>query len=152
MKLGWTKAYNRRDDFATARWHDGETIPVAPLAEASAARPQSHSGFKGIIQAPELLRLACRDEVELRRVMRIRRHWNVRKGPFTRTDLARLPARGWSALVQAWLKPVRCCSASHSSLARLDDIVVSHAAPGRGVGPRLDSYERCFANRYISGM
>src|SRR5712691_6814486 len=56
--------------------------------------------FKGVVQAPELLALAMRDDIESRLVSRRRGAWRMRHGPFTRTELARLPGRNWTILVQ----------------------------------------------------
>jgi 50S ribosomal protein L16 3-hydroxylase len=102
--------------------------------------------FKGIIQATELLRLAQRDDVESRWVERSGRRWVLRHGPFTRAQIARAPARRWTLLVQG----VNLHHAGADALlqrfaflpyARLDDLMVSYAAPGGGVGPHLDSYD-----------
>lgn len=103
-------------------------------------------GFKGLAQAPELLALAERDDVESRLVSRGRGAWQLRHGPFARADLARLPQKNWTLLVQglnlvlpeadALLRRFRFLP-----YARLDDVMVSHAATGGGVGPHLDSYD-----------
>ena len=53
-------------------------------------------GFKGMVQAPELFALAARSDVESRLVRRQGRAWKLRHGPFSRTELARLPKSGWT--------------------------------------------------------
>jgi 50S ribosomal protein L16 3-hydroxylase len=103
-------------------------------------------GLKGVVQAPELLALAGRSDVESRLVWRRRGAWRMRHGPFSRTELARLPKRNWTILVQglnfespaadALLKRFRFIP-----YARLDDVMVSYAVPGGGVGPHFDSYD-----------
>jgi 50S ribosomal protein L16 3-hydroxylase len=102
--------------------------------------------FKGILQPTELLRLAQRDDVESRWVARDGGRWLLRHGPFTRTDLARAPARAWTLLVQG----VNLVDARADALlqrfafvphARLDDLMVSYAVPAGGVGPHRDSYD-----------
>jgi len=67
-------------------------------------------------------------------------------GPFRRADFKSLPERNWTLLVQG----VNLVSAPADRLlrrfaflpfARLDDLMVSYAAPGGGVGPHVDSYD-----------
>ncbi len=107
-----------------------------------AARP----GFAGLFTAAELKALALRDDVESRLVVRDGAHWSFAQGPFRRSDFRRLPARDWTLLVQG----VNLHSAPADALlrefaflpyARLDDLMVSYAAPGGGVGPHFDSYD-----------
>src|SRR5688500_5002791 len=47
-----------------------------------------------------LIELARRDDVESRLVRREGKRWSVEHGPFPRRRLERLPAQGWSLLVQ----------------------------------------------------
>src|SRR5262249_51650906 len=56
-------------------------------------------GFKGPVQAPELLALAERSDVESRVVRRNRGKWSVSEGPFSRSELGRMPRSGWTILV-----------------------------------------------------
>src|SRR5258708_16847084 len=49
------------------------------------------TGFKGVVQAPELLALSLRDAVESRLVCRRRGACHMQQGPFSRTQIARLP-------------------------------------------------------------
>ena len=90
--------------------------------------------------------LAQRDDVESRLVTRIGRRWTFAHGPFRRAELARLPARDWTLLIQG--ANLHCASAdallrrfTFLPYARLDDLMVSLAAPGGGVGPHFDSYD-----------
>lgn len=89
---------------------------------------------------------ATRDDVESRLVMRTRGRWSVEHGPFRRAQLIGLPSRGWSLLVQG----VEQLHVEGAALlqrfafvphARLDDLMVSYAPPGGGVGPHFDSYD-----------
>jgi 50S ribosomal protein L16 3-hydroxylase len=102
--------------------------------------------FRGIVAAPELFALACRDDVESRLVVRERGRWSLAQGPFRRSDFNAMPARDWTLLVQG----VNLHLAAGDELlrrfafipyARLDDLMVSYAAPGGGVGPHTDSYD-----------
>src|SRR3989442_12639822 len=102
--------------------------------------------FKGVVQAPELFALAMRNDIESRLVWRRNGAWQLREGPFSRTELARLPETGWTLLVQGLNLELSAADAllrrfrvlSH---ARPDEGMVSHAAPGRGVGPPPDSFD-----------
>jgi 50S ribosomal protein L16 3-hydroxylase len=100
----------------------------------------------GLLTPDELFRLAARDDVQTRLVTRFRRRWQVAHGPFTRRELARLPARDWTLLVQGvnhFLPQADELLRRFSFLpyARLDDVMVSYAPPGGGVGPHFDSYD-----------
>lgn len=104
------------------------------------------SDFKGVVQAPELFALAARDEIEARLVQRRGRAWRMYRGPFSRTELARLPARNWTLLVQGVNLALPAADAllrrfAFLPYARLDDLMVSYAVAGGGVGPHFDSYD-----------
>ncbi len=103
-------------------------------------------GFKGLVQAPELLALATRDDIESRLVWRQRDAWHLRHGPFSRGELMRLPKRNWTLLVQGLNLELSAADAllrrfRFLPYSRLDDVMVSYAAPGGGVGPHFDSYD-----------
>ncbi len=89
---------------------------------------------------------AERDDVEARLVMRHRGRWSVQQGPFRRAQFKRLPARGWTLLVQG-VEQIHAAGAallqrfSFIPHARLDDLMVSYAPAGGGVGPHFDSYD-----------
>jgi 50S ribosomal protein L16 3-hydroxylase len=103
-------------------------------------------GFRGVIEKRALFDLASRDEVESRLVERRGRHWSVLHGPLKKSNLRKAGARNWSLLVNG----VNHHSAAAEALlrrfafipqARIDDLMVSYAAPGGGVGPHFDSYD-----------
>lgn len=103
-------------------------------------------GFTGPFAKADLFALACRDDVESRLVVRSGKGWSVDHGPFTPKALASLPARSWTLLVQGTnLVDARADALMRRfdflPFARLDDVMVSYAAPGGGVGPHLDSYD-----------
>jgi 50S ribosomal protein L16 3-hydroxylase len=98
------------------------------------------------ITRDRLFALAAREDVESRIVTRTRSRWQVRHGPFDAGMLERLPVRGWTLLVQGadLAVPEAAKLAQKFSFipyARFDDIMVSYAAPGGGVGPHFDSYD-----------
>ena len=103
-------------------------------------------GFTGVITRDELFALAGRDDVSSRLVQKARNHYSLDHGPFRRSALARLPRRNWTLLVQG----INLHSDAADGLlrrfpfiphARLDDVMVSYATPGGGVGPHYDSYD-----------
>jgi 50S ribosomal protein L16 3-hydroxylase len=103
-------------------------------------------GFSGVLTPAQLLRLACRDDAQARLVIRNARRWGAHEGPFQRGFFRGLPARGWSVLVHEvdrFLPEARALLERFSFVpyARLDDLMVSYAVPGGGVGPHYDSYD-----------
>jgi 50S ribosomal protein L16 3-hydroxylase len=94
----------------------------------------------------QLFELAGREGVESRIVTHRRGRWQVRHGPFGRAELRRLPRSGWTLLVQGVDLELTAAARllrefSFVPYARLDDVMVSYAAPGGGVGPHFDSYD-----------
>lgn len=103
-------------------------------------------GFAGLLDFAAMSRLAQRDDCESRLVLRDGDRWTLEQGPFTAARLRRLPARGWTLLVQGL---EQFDGAARDLLARfdfmpasrLDDLMVSYAPDGDGVGPHFDSYD-----------
>ena len=99
--------------------------------------------FQDPVDAARLLGLARRDDVESRVVVRRGRRHDTSHGPFARL---RARPRDWTLLVSG----VNLHHAAADALlrrfsfipqARLDDVMVSYATPGGGVGPHVDSYD-----------
>jgi 50S ribosomal protein L16 3-hydroxylase len=102
--------------------------------------------FRGLLSWPDLRALALRDDVESRLIVREHGRWTLAAGPFRHGDLRGLPSRNWTLLVQGVNLHVAAADAllrrfSFLPYARLDDVMVSYAAPGGGVGPHFDSYD-----------
>ena len=102
--------------------------------------------FNGMITKSVLCTLAARDDVESRLVERKRRKYQVTHGPMARTRMPRAGAADWTLLVNG----VDHHNAIAEQLlrrfafipqARLDDVMVSYAVRGGGVGPHFDSYD-----------
>ena len=100
--------------------------------------------FRGLLGERALAALASRSDVESRIVQRRGRRWDVTHGPFQRG--LRLRQRDATLLVSG----VNLHLAAAERLlrrfdfipqARLDDVMVSYATPGGGVGPHVDSYD-----------
>jgi 50S ribosomal protein L16 3-hydroxylase len=103
-------------------------------------------GFAGPLTRAAVLRLAQSPELESRLVARSGSRWTLTQGPLTRAALAALPARNWTLLVQGLNHALPAADEllqrfDFIPYARLDDVMVSYAAPGGGVGPHLDSYD-----------
>lgn len=100
----------------------------------------------GMFTRTTLIALAGREDVESRLVTRAGGRWRVAHGPFRRRELAALPARGWTLLVQGvddQLPAARALMKRFDFIpyARQDDLMASVAPPGGGVGPHFDSYD-----------
>lgn len=107
---------------------------------------QAIEGFRGLLDPNALMRLAQRDDAESRLVIHRKSGWEVHHGPFAATAFTRLPKTGWSLLVQDVNHFLPCARQLLSRFdfaphARLDDLMVSYAPPGGGVGPHFDSYD-----------
>jgi|SRR5579862_7234342 len=103
-------------------------------------------GMRGVIEKRALFALAARTDIESRLVQRRGKKWQVARGPLSQSLLRRAGTRNWTLLVNgvnhhdAWAEQLLRCFAFVPQ-ARLDDVMVSYAAPGGGVGPHFDSYD-----------
>lgn len=94
----------------------------------------------------QLFKLASLDALSARLIQRDGRCWQVSHGPFKPRDLPATSLPRWTLLVQG---VDTCMPAARALLdhfrfvpeARLDDLMVSWASDGGGVGPHLDSYD-----------
>jgi 50S ribosomal protein L16 3-hydroxylase len=103
-------------------------------------------GFAPLLDRAELFGLAARDEVESRLVVQRGDDWRFRRGPLTRRSMPALSQPGWTLLVQGvdlHHAPAHDLLAQFRFVpqARLDDLMVSWASDGGGVGPHFDSYD-----------
>lgn len=107
---------------------------------------QAIAGFQPLLSRAELFKLAARQEVESRLVQHQASGWRMKQGPFGPRSLPALATPGWTLLVQGVDLHER---RAHELLqnfrfvpdARLDDLMVSFATAGGGVGPHFDSYD-----------
>jgi 50S ribosomal protein L16 3-hydroxylase len=107
---------------------------------------QALPGVTPPLSRAALFDLAGSDDVEARLVVRDADGWQVRQGPLPRRTLPPLSRPGWTLLVQGLDLHVPSAHALLSQFrfvpaARLDDLMVSWASPGGGVGPHIDSYD-----------
>jgi 50S ribosomal protein L16 3-hydroxylase len=105
--------------------------------------PNALPGFAGVIDKRSLARLAARDDVESRIVQRLGNRWKTAHGPFRNIKPSKI---NWTLLVSGVNLHVRAADEllrlfDFVPQARLDDVMVSYATPGGGVGPHVDSYD-----------
>lgn len=102
------------------------------------------------LSGDELAWLATQDDVESRLVFTERQvgrmHYRVEHGPFDERRLGALPGADWTLLVQDVEKHLPdfrkyCDQADFIPDWRIDDLMVSLAAPGGSVGPHRDNYD-----------
>jgi 50S ribosomal protein L16 3-hydroxylase len=107
---------------------------------------QAIPDFSGILSPDELAGLSCEEDVQSRLVIQQGGQWRLEHGPFAESRFAKLPERDWTLLVQSLnhhLPEAQQLMQQFSFLpyARLDDLMVSYAPDGGGVGPHFDSYD-----------
>ena len=107
---------------------------------------QAVPGMKPLLERAALFDLAGQEGVESRLIVRQGQDWQLKHGPFKRTALPKLSQPDWTLLVQGvdlhddnareLLERFRFIGD-----ARLDDLMISYASQGGGVGPHFDSYD-----------
>jgi 50S ribosomal protein L16 3-hydroxylase len=103
-------------------------------------------GFVPCVGRADLVALAGEEGVESRLIVDSPKGWNMKSGPFSRRSLPPFSQKKWTFLVQgvdlhdegvnALLQQFRFVPD-----ARLDDVMISYATDGGGVGPHFDSYD-----------
>ena len=105
---------------------------------------QAIPGFKALFTPDELFEMATRDDVESRLICFFDQHWDMQNGPINKIPLKQ--KKDWTLLVQG----VNLHQEKADELlrqfrfapdARLDDLMISYAREGGGVGPHFDSYD-----------
>ena len=106
------------------------------------------AGFETPVQPEDLAGLAC-EEGALARIVshdRATDGWELRTGPFNEEDFPGMPDHDWTLLVQdvdKWDADVRALVDNFGFLPRwrMDDVMISFAATGGGVGAHVDQYD-----------
>jgi 50S ribosomal protein L16 3-hydroxylase len=98
------------------------------------------------LEPDELAGLACEDGVEARLVVQTGDGWDVKHGPFEEMRFGKLDDRPWTLLVQAVDHHVPDVAALIAPFRfipnwRIDDVMVSYATDGGGVGSHFDQYD-----------
>jgi len=110
---------------------------------------QALPGFKPLLQRAKLFELAADEDVQSRLVVQEPGRspgWRLAHGPLARKTLPPLKQPGWTLLVQGvdlQNEPVHALMNQFRFVpdARLDDVMISYATDGGGVGPHIDSYD-----------
>ncbi len=105
---------------------------------------QGFAQFEDLISPNDLAGLACEEEVESRLVYKKDGQWQAEVGPFESYE--RFGKEGWTLVVQAvnhWSPEVAELVKPFAFIPkwRLDDVMISYATPGGGVGPHIDLYD-----------
>jgi 50S ribosomal protein L16 3-hydroxylase len=107
---------------------------------------QAIAGFKPCVDRAGLVALAGQPEVESRLIVHGDQGWKMKHGPLPRRSLPPFSQKKWTFLVQG-------VDLHHDGVhqlmqqfrfvpdARLDDLMISYASDGGGVGPHFDSYD-----------
>ncbi|MEN1940597.1 cupin domain-containing protein [Luteimonas sp. MJ246] len=105
-------------------------------------------GYVSPIAPEDLAGLACEDGVLARIIEHDRAAdaWTVRQGPFPEDVFPAMPRQDWTLLVQdvdKWDSDIAGLLQHFGFLPRwrLDDVMVSFAAPGGSVGAHVDQYD-----------
>jgi 50S ribosomal protein L16 3-hydroxylase len=107
---------------------------------------QALPGVRPPVSRVEAFALSARDDVESRLVRQQGDRWSLRRGPLPRRALPPVAQPGWTVLVQGLDLHVPAARDLLDRFrfipeARLDDLMLSWASDGGGVGPHLDSYD-----------
>lgn len=123
------------DQFMKRHWHKKPLLIRQGLPD-----------FQPLLDRKSLLDMAAQEGVESRLVVRKPQGWTLKHGPFLRTALPPFKQKAWTLLVQGmdlhdeavhqWMQQFRFIPD-----ARLDDVMISFATDGGGVGPHFDSYD-----------
>lgn len=105
-------------------------------------------GFRPPLQPDDLAGLACEPTALARLIVHdeVRDRWRVKSSPLEEADFATTPPRNWTLLVQdvdKWDGDVAGLLQHFRFLPswRMDDVMVSYAEPGGGVGAHIDQYD-----------
>ncbi len=107
---------------------------------------QAIPDFSPCVGRAELVALAGQEDVESRLIVHGDKGWKMKHGPLSRRSLPPFSQKKWTFLVQG-------VDLHHEGVhqlmqqfrfvpdARLDDLMISYATDGGGVGPHFDSYD-----------
>ncbi len=104
--------------------------------------------FETPVMPEDLAGLACEEAALSRIVMHDKANdrWTVRAGPFAEEEFPGMPDHDWTLLVQdvdKWDPDIRALLDHFTFLPRwrIDDVMISFAAPGGSVGAHVDQYD-----------
>jgi 50S ribosomal protein L16 3-hydroxylase len=129
--------------FMERHWHK-KPLLVRGAIPAFSLATQNSENLDSPISAGELIKLASQDSVESRLIKA--KPWSFDVGPFAKKAIPALSKSHWTLLLQG-MEAHHPAAAKILSWfrfipdARLDDLMISIAGVGGGVGPHFDSYD-----------
>jgi 50S ribosomal protein L16 3-hydroxylase len=129
--------------FMKAYWHKKPLLVRGAIPAFELAK-QMGKPLASAISAEELLKIASNEVVESRLIKA--KPWSFTEGPFKKKSIPPLESTDWTLLLQG-MEARHPAAAKILSWfrfipdARLDDLMISIAGPGGGVGPHFDSYD-----------
>jgi len=109
---------------------------------------RAFEGFSPPLDRHELAQLACEEGADARLICGRypQNNWQLEFGPFNDDTFASLPECDWTLLVGAvdtWVRAAADLLGQFRFIPdyRIDDLMVSFAAPGGSVGPHTDQYD-----------
>ncbi len=105
---------------------------------------QAFPGFKPPVSVAALKKMSRKDDIESRLIWKEQGQWQMENGPFGR--LPKMSEPDWTLLIQSVDVHEDAAAALMHQFrfvpdARLDDLMISLATVGGGVGPHFDSYD-----------
>jgi 50S ribosomal protein L16 3-hydroxylase len=102
--------------------------------------------FSGLLSPQQAIELACTEDVQARLVIQRKGQFELQQSPFEPQDFKGLSKTKWTVLVQGLNHHLSTATDLLKQFdfiphARLDDLMVSYAPPGGGVGPHFDAYD-----------
>ena len=131
------------DQFMKQYWHK-KPLLIRGAIPAFTLSAQHGEPLDSPIPAKQLLQFALNDEVESRLVKA--KPWTFDQGPFSKQAIPSIDKPNWTLLFQG-MEAHHPAAAKILSWfrfipdARLDDLMISIAGVGGGVGPHFDSYD-----------
>ena len=126
----------------------GDITPARFLREYWHKKPllvrQAIPGFKPLLKRDALFALAQQGDVESRLITHFDRHWEMQHGPVAQPPS--FAKKDWTMLLQGVNLHLDAADRLLRQFnfipdARLDDLMISYATDGGGVGPHFDSYD-----------
>jgi 50S ribosomal protein L16 3-hydroxylase len=107
---------------------------------------QAVLGGAEFLSRAKVVAMAASEEVESRLIVHRGDRWTLRSGPMPRTSIPPFKQPRWTLLLQGMDLHLPAARAMLERFrfvpdARLDDVMVSFATDGGGVGPHVDSYD-----------
>lgn len=104
-------------------------------------------GYKSPLDGDDLAGLSLEEDAESRIIINHGNdRWEIQYGPFAEDHYEKLPKENWTLLVQAvdhWMFEINDLKQHFRFIPdwRIDDIMISYAPIGGGVGPHYDRYD-----------